>query len=131
MSDDVAVAEGRAWMFADANLNTDLMRPASAYHLPLDEQMKLVRHFEALTALYSKSTFGHPHPPSSKEILEELQRTRADMGRWDQFRQENQLKAVWRKGILQRIKPYENVALIIVGIATAVITFLLFLRPFV
>ena len=34
--------EGRAWLFADANLNTDLMMPNKGYPLPLPERAKLI-----------------------------------------------------------------------------------------
>ena len=36
------VQEGRAWVFADANLNTDLMMPNKGYPLPLPERAKLI-----------------------------------------------------------------------------------------
>lgn len=34
--------EGRAWLFAEANLNTDLMMPSRGYPLPLPERAKLI-----------------------------------------------------------------------------------------
>ena len=36
------VQEGRAWLFADPNLNTDLMMPNKGYPLPLPERAKLI-----------------------------------------------------------------------------------------
>lgn len=34
--------EGRTWLFADANINTDLIMPQTAFNRPLAEQVKLV-----------------------------------------------------------------------------------------
>lgn len=42
MSGIAAVQEGRAWIFAEANLNTDLMMPNRGYALPLPERAKLI-----------------------------------------------------------------------------------------
>ena len=42
MSVNVMVQEGRAWIFSDANLNTDLMMPSRGYALSLEERAKLV-----------------------------------------------------------------------------------------
>jgi 3-isopropylmalate/(R)-2-methylmalate dehydratase small subunit len=36
------VREGRAWVFAEANLNTDLMMPNKGYALSLQERAKLI-----------------------------------------------------------------------------------------
>ena len=36
------VQEGRAWLFADSNLNTDLMMPNKGYPLPMPERAKLI-----------------------------------------------------------------------------------------
>jgi 3-isopropylmalate/(R)-2-methylmalate dehydratase small subunit len=33
-----AVVEGRAWVFPDSNINTDLIMPSDAFRLPADEQ---------------------------------------------------------------------------------------------
>jgi 3-isopropylmalate/(R)-2-methylmalate dehydratase small subunit len=33
---------GRAWLFAEPNVNTDLMMPGSTFRLPIGEQLKLV-----------------------------------------------------------------------------------------
>jgi 3-isopropylmalate/(R)-2-methylmalate dehydratase small subunit len=33
---------GRAWVFPEANLDTDLMMPGTAFRLPYDEQVRLV-----------------------------------------------------------------------------------------
>ena len=37
-----AVQEGRAWIFAESNLNTDLMMPNKGYALTLPERAKLI-----------------------------------------------------------------------------------------
>ena len=37
-----AVREGRAWVFAEANINTDQMMPNKGYVLPLAERAKLI-----------------------------------------------------------------------------------------
>ncbi len=37
-----AAISGRAWAFPEANLDTDLMMPGTAFRLPYDEQVKLV-----------------------------------------------------------------------------------------
>jgi 3-isopropylmalate/(R)-2-methylmalate dehydratase small subunit len=37
-----SVLEGRAWLFADANINTDLIMPSTAFRLPVEEQVKLI-----------------------------------------------------------------------------------------
>ena len=42
MSGNETVQEGRAWIFAEANLNTDLMMPSRGYPLPLPERSKLI-----------------------------------------------------------------------------------------
>lgn len=42
MSGNDTVQEGRAWIFAEANLNTDLMMPSKGYPLPLPERAKLI-----------------------------------------------------------------------------------------
>jgi 3-isopropylmalate/(R)-2-methylmalate dehydratase small subunit len=42
MSAHRIVPEGRAWVFAEANLNTDLMMPSRGYPLPLPERAKLI-----------------------------------------------------------------------------------------
>ena len=42
MSGNEKVQEGRAWIFAEANLNTDLMMPSRGYPLPLPERSKLI-----------------------------------------------------------------------------------------
>jgi 3-isopropylmalate/(R)-2-methylmalate dehydratase small subunit len=42
MSQHRLVLEGRAWVFAEANLNTDLMMPSRGYPLPLPERAKLI-----------------------------------------------------------------------------------------
>lgn len=42
MSPAVRVVEGRTWVFADANVNTDLIMPSAAFRLPEEEQVKLV-----------------------------------------------------------------------------------------
>jgi 3-isopropylmalate/(R)-2-methylmalate dehydratase small subunit len=42
MSQQRAAPEGRAWVFAEANLNTDLMMPSRGYPLPLPERAKLI-----------------------------------------------------------------------------------------
>ena len=42
MSDNAATQEGRAWIFAEANLNTDLMMPNKGYALSLAERAKLI-----------------------------------------------------------------------------------------
>jgi 3-isopropylmalate/(R)-2-methylmalate dehydratase small subunit len=34
--------EGRAWLFAEPNINTDLIMPAVAFRLPREEQVKLI-----------------------------------------------------------------------------------------
>ena len=34
--------EGRAWLFPEANINTDLIMPAAAFRLPVEEQVKLI-----------------------------------------------------------------------------------------
>lgn len=36
------IVEGRAWLFAEANLNTDLMMPGAAIRLPIEEQLRHV-----------------------------------------------------------------------------------------
>ena len=36
------IVEGRAWLFAEPNINTDLIMPATAFRLPLEEQVKQV-----------------------------------------------------------------------------------------
>ena len=35
---ELAAVTGRCWVFADANVNTDLLMPAESFHLPLDRQ---------------------------------------------------------------------------------------------
>ena len=42
MSANETVIEGRTWIFAEANLNTDLMMPNKGYPLPLPERAKLI-----------------------------------------------------------------------------------------
>jgi 3-isopropylmalate/(R)-2-methylmalate dehydratase small subunit len=43
MSDSQAlVIEGRAWMFAEDNINTDLMMPQTVFAKPLEEQLRHV-----------------------------------------------------------------------------------------
>ncbi|MCC7485669.1 MAG: hypothetical protein IT529_11875 [Burkholderiales bacterium] len=42
MSGNNAIREGRAWVFAEANLNTDLMMPTRGYPLPLAERARLI-----------------------------------------------------------------------------------------
>jgi len=43
MSDSESlVVEGRAWMFADDNINTDLMMPQTVFAKPLEEQLRHV-----------------------------------------------------------------------------------------
>ncbi|MGH7068820.1 MAG: 3-isopropylmalate dehydratase [Acetobacteraceae bacterium] len=42
MSERDWMLEGRSWLFAEANLNTDLMMPPRGYTLPLAERAKLV-----------------------------------------------------------------------------------------
>ena len=42
MSANAAVHEGRAWVFAESNLNTDLMMPNKGYVLSLPERAKLI-----------------------------------------------------------------------------------------
>jgi 3-isopropylmalate/(R)-2-methylmalate dehydratase small subunit len=43
MSDQQAlVVEGRAWMFAEDNINTDLMMPQTVFAKPLEEQLRHV-----------------------------------------------------------------------------------------
>jgi 3-isopropylmalate/(R)-2-methylmalate dehydratase small subunit len=37
-----AAISGRAWLFREANLDTDLMMPGTAFKLPYEEQVKLV-----------------------------------------------------------------------------------------
>ena len=39
---DSLVVEGRVWVFADDNINTDLMMPASVFAKPLDVQLRNV-----------------------------------------------------------------------------------------
>ncbi len=34
--------QGRSWLFADDNINTDLIMPSEAFKKPVDEQVKLV-----------------------------------------------------------------------------------------
>lgn len=46
MSGTNGVVEGRAWLFAAANINTDLIMPSAAFRLPREEQVKLI--FSAL-----------------------------------------------------------------------------------
>jgi 3-isopropylmalate/(R)-2-methylmalate dehydratase small subunit len=36
------IVEGRAWLLAEPNINTDLIMPVTAFRLPLDEQVKQV-----------------------------------------------------------------------------------------
>jgi 3-isopropylmalate/(R)-2-methylmalate dehydratase small subunit len=42
MSANAAVREGRAWIFAESNINTDQMMPNRGYVLPLPERAKLI-----------------------------------------------------------------------------------------
>jgi 3-isopropylmalate/(R)-2-methylmalate dehydratase small subunit len=42
MSGNSTTQEGRAWIFADSNLNTDLMMPNKGYALSLPERAKLI-----------------------------------------------------------------------------------------
>lgn len=42
MSGGSALAEGRAWLFPEANINTDQMMPNKGYVLPLAERAKLI-----------------------------------------------------------------------------------------
>lgn len=39
---DVLVREGKAWLFDEANINTDLIMPAEAFRKPVEEQVKMV-----------------------------------------------------------------------------------------
>jgi 3-isopropylmalate/(R)-2-methylmalate dehydratase small subunit len=36
------IIEGRAWLFAERNINTDLIMPVTAFRLPIEEQVKQV-----------------------------------------------------------------------------------------
>src|SRR6266852_4061234 len=41
-SSEALIGEGRVWLFADDNINTDLMMPQSVFAKSLDEQMRNV-----------------------------------------------------------------------------------------
>lgn len=43
MHDNLTIAvEGRAWVFTESNINTDVMMPSAAFRLPLDQQVSLL-----------------------------------------------------------------------------------------
>lgn len=42
MNQNALIREGRSWVFAEANINTDLIMPSAAFTLPLEKQLRLV-----------------------------------------------------------------------------------------
>ena len=42
VTSSASAIEGRAWLFAEPNINTDLIMPAAAFRLPREQQVKLI-----------------------------------------------------------------------------------------
>ena len=81
MSGNETVQEGRAWIFAEANLNTDLMMPSRGYPLPLPERSKLIfatyrpgwsKQVQAGDILIAGRNFGAGSARPAAEILRVL-----------------------------------------------------------